>query len=63
MNRKTIKERKLYPNANRKYTLNDISRWVKYGISIGVIKKSSDKEDIEMIMKWIDMLDKGNINV
>lgn len=61
--KKTVTERKLYPNTNRKYTLNDISSWVKYGLQLGVIKKSGEKEDVEMIMKWIDMLDKGNINV
>lgn len=60
---KTISERKLYPSSQRKYTLNDISKWMKYGIQLGVIKKSREKEDLEMIMKWIDMLDKGNINV
>jgi hypothetical protein len=60
---KTISERKLYPSSQRKYTLNDISKWMKYGIQLGVIKKSREKEDLEMIMKWIDMLDKGNINI
>lgn len=61
--KKGITERKLYPSTNRKYTLNDISNWVKYGLKLGVIKRSGEKEDVEMIMKWIDMLDKGNINV
>ena len=61
--KKGITERKLYPSTNRKYTLNDISNWVKYGLQLGVIRKSGKKEDVEMIMKWIDMLDKGNINV
>ena len=61
--KKRVTERKLYPNTNRKYTLNDISSWVKYGLKLGVIKRSGEKEDVEMIMKWIDMLDKGNINV
>lgn len=58
-----ITERKLYPKSKRVYNLNDISKWVKYGIQLGVIKKSGEKEDIEMVMKWIDMLDKGNINI
>lgn len=58
-----ITERKLYPKSKRVYKLNDISKWVKYGIQLGVIKKSGEKEDIEMVMKWIDMLDKGNINI
>lgn len=60
---KSVTERKLYPPTQRKYTLNDLSKWMKYGMQLGVIKKSEEKEDLEMIMKWIDMLGKGNINV
>lgn len=60
---KSVTERKLYPSTQRKYTLNDLSKWVKYGIQLGVIKRSGEKEDLEMIMKWIDMLDRGNINL
>ena len=60
---KSISERRLYPKTQRVYTLNDLSKWVKYGISLGIIKRSGEKEDLDMIMKWIDMLDKGNINV
>ena len=60
---KSVTERKLYPSTQRKYTLNDLSKWVKYGIHLGVIKRSGEKEDLEMIMKWIDMLERGNINL
>tara|TARA_R110000803_G_scaffold77361_3_gene142223 strand:+ start:625 stop:825 length:201 start_codon:yes stop_codon:yes gene_type:complete len=60
---KIVKERRLDGGSKRVYNLDDISRWVKYGLHIGVIKKSGEKEDVEMIMKWIDMLDKGKINV
>jgi len=59
---KSLKERKLY-SSNRVYNLNDISRWVKYGLELGVIKRSSEKEDVEMIMKWIDMLGNKKFNV
>ena len=62
-NPKSVNERRLYPQSKRVYTLNDLSKWVKYGIQLGVIKRSGEKEDLEMIIKWIDMLDKGNINV
>ena len=62
-NAKSVNERRLYPQAKRVYTLNDLSKWIKYGIQLGVIKRSGEKEDLEMIIKWIDMLDKGNINV
>ena len=60
---KSISERNLNPKSKRVYTLNDLSKWVKYGISLGVINRSGEKEDLEMIMKWIDMLDRGNINL
>ena len=59
---KSLRERKLY-SSNRVYNLNDISRWVKYGLELGVIKRSSEKEDVEMIMKWIDMLGDKKFNV
>ena len=62
-NVKSVNERRLYPQSKRVYTLNDLSKWIKYGIQLGVIKRSGEKEDLEMIIKWIDMLDKGNINV
>ena len=62
-NAKSVNERRLYPQSKRVYTLNDLSKWVKYGISLGVIKRSGEKENLEMIMKWIDMLERGNINL
>lgn len=60
MKKKLLKERNL---VSRKYTLNDISRWVKYGMSIGVIKKDGSKENVEMVMKWIDMLSDSDFNI
>ena len=64
MRKKIVKERQLYNRGSgRVYNLNDISRWVKYGIELGIIKRSGEKEDIEMIMKWIDMLDNSKFNV
>ena len=61
--KKGITERKLYPKTNRKYTLNDLSKWIKYGLQLGVVKRSNEKEDVEIMMKWIDMLKNSNINV
>ena len=60
MKKKVIKERNL---VSRKYTLNDISKWVRYGISLGIIKKGGSKEDVELMMKWIDMLSDSDFNV
>lgn len=63
MKKRLLKERQLYGKSGRVYNLDDISRWVRYGIKLGVIKRSGEKEDVEMIMKWIDMLDNSKINV
>ena len=57
-----IRERVLRSDFNKIYTLRDISRWVEYGLKNGMIKKGGSKEDIEMIIKWIDLLGKGGKN-
>jgi site-specific DNA recombinase len=56
MKKKVIKERNL---VSRKYTLNDISKWVRYGISLGIIKKGGSKEDV---VEFMDTLKQNNIN-
>lgn len=60
-----IRERVLRNDFKKIYSLKDISKWVEYGIRNGVVKRSSEKEDVELLMKWIDLLGKGgkNINV
>jgi hypothetical protein len=58
-----INERVLNNKVEKLYSLNDISKWLSYGLKIGVIKKSNKKEDLEMLFKWIDLLDKKNIDV
>lgn len=58
-----LKERVLRNDFKRVYSLNDISKWVEYGLRNGVVRKSSKKEDIEMLMKWIDLLGKGGKNI
>jgi len=57
-----IRERVLRSDFNKIYTLRDISRWVEYGLKNGMIKKGGSKEDIELIIKWIDLLGKGGKN-
>ena len=57
-----IRERVLRSDFNKIYTLRDISRWVEYGLKNGMIKKGGSREDIEMIIKWIDLLGKGGKN-
>ena len=58
-----LRERVLRNDFKRVYSLNDISKWVEYGIRNGVVKRSNKKEDVEMLMKWIDLLGKGGKNI
>ena len=60
---KKVNERVLNSKVEKLYGLNDISRWLSYGLKIGVIKKSNKKEDLEMLYKWIDLLGNKNIEV
>ena len=56
-----LQERVLRNDYSQLYSLQDISKWVEYGLRKGVIKRSNKKEDVEMIMKWIDLLNKKKI--
>jgi hypothetical protein len=58
-----IDERVLNNKVEKLYGLSDISKWLSYGLKIGVVKKSNKKEDIEMLYKWIDLLGNKNIEV
>lgn len=58
-----INERVLNNKVEKLYRLNDISRWLSYGLKIGVVKKSNKKEDLELLFKWIDLLGNKNIDV
>lgn len=58
-----LRERVLRNDFKRVYSLSDISKWVEYGIRNGVVKRSNKKEDVEMLMKWIDLLGKGGKNI
>ena len=58
-----IKERVLKNDFKKIYSLKDISRWVEYGLRNGVIKRSPRKEDVELLMQWIDLLDGKNVSL
>jgi hypothetical protein len=51
------------PDVKRKYTLNELTKWINYGLRLGVIRRSNDKENVDAVLKWIDLLDNNNINV
>lgn len=58
-----LRERVLKNDFKKIYSLSDISKWVEYGIKNGLVKRSSKREDIELLMKWIDLLGKGGKNI
>ena len=58
-----LRERVLRNDFKKIYSLKDISKWVEYGIRNGVVKRSSKKEDVELLMKWIDLLGKGGSSI
>ena len=60
---KNIEERVLNSSLKKLYTLEDIRKWLEYGFNIGVIKKSDEKENLEMIIKWVKLLDNKNIEI
>lgn len=60
---KTIHERVLRNDFSKLYTLKDVSQWIEYGIRHGLVRKSPKKEDVEMMMKWIDLLGKKKIDI
>ena len=61
----SLRERVMRNDFKKIYSLDDVSRWINYGLKIGVVNKGKEKEEVEMMMKWIDLLGKGgkNINV
>ena len=52
-------ERVIKNDFKKVYSLEEISKWIEYGINKGVIKKSGKKEDVELLLKWIELLDKN----
>jgi hypothetical protein len=58
-----ILERVLNGDFKKVYTLKDISKWVEYGLKNNMISKGNKKEDVDNIMKWIDLLGRKHIQI
>ena len=56
LNEKTIKERVIKGEYRKVYNLEEIWKWIMWGLKKGIIKRDNDKDNIENIMKWIDLL-------
>ena len=54
-----IRERVVKNDFKKVYSLEEISKWIEYGINKGVIKNSGKKEDVELLLKWIELLDRN----
>ena len=55
-NEKLIKERVMKNDYRKVYSLEEIWKWIMWGLKKGIIKRDNDKDNIENIMKWIDLL-------
>lgn len=56
LNEKLIKERVMKGDMKKVYNLEEIWKWIMWGLKKGIIKRDNDKDNIENIMKWIDLL-------
>ena len=55
-NEKLIKERVMKGDYKKVYSLEEIWKWIEWGLEKGIINRSSDEKNIENVMKWIDLL-------
>ena len=56
LNERIIKERVMKGDYKKVYSLEEIWKWIMWGLKKGIIKRDNDKDNIENIMKWIDLL-------
>ena len=50
---KLIRERVLKGDFRKVYTLEEIWKWIQWGLKKGIINKSSDEKNIENVMKGL----------
>ena len=58
-NEKLIRERVMKSDYRKVYSLEEIWKWVEWGLKKGVIKNNNDETNIDNVMKWIDLLGKS----
>ena len=56
-----IKERVLKGDYRKVYSLEEIWKWIEWGLEKGIINRSSDEKNIENVMKWIDLLGRSRL--
>ena len=60
---KVIEERVLKQDYRKLYTFEDLTKWIEWGLRKNIIQKSNKKEDIELLMKWIDLLGRKSFDL
>jgi len=51
-----------HKNRDRFYTMNQVNEWIQKGVSMGILPKTVQKQsDVDIVMKWVDLLGKKNI--
>ena len=58
-NQRLIRERVMKSDYRKVYSLEEIWKWVEWGLKKGVIKNNNDETNIDNVMKWIDLLGKS----
>jgi hypothetical protein len=58
-NQTLIRERVMKSDYRKVYSLEEIWKWIEWGLKKGVIKRTNDEKNIENVMRWIDLLGKS----
>ena len=54
-----IRERVMKSDYRKVYSLEEIWKWIEWGLKKGIIKRTNDEKNIENVMRWIDLLGKS----
>ena len=58
-NQRLIRERVMKSDYRKVYSLEEIWKWIEWGLKKGIIKRTNDEKNIENVMRWIDLLGKS----
>ena len=58
-NQTLIRERVMKSDYKKVYSLEEIWKWIEWGLKKGIIKRTNDEKNIENVMRWIDLLGKS----
>ena len=58
-NQTLIRERVMKSDYKKVYSLEEIWKWIEWGLKKGIIKRTNDEKNIENVMRRIDLLGKS----